>query len=566
MGYTYAERKKALGAKTDAPWERAASQRMNALQSGAAKPTSEEMGRQVDLPDAMRAKMESSFGADLSAVKLYESQRVADAGAEAITQGSSIAFAPGKLDLVSSGGQALLGHELSHVVSQQRGEVTGSGFLSDHALEARADREGALAAAGQQVYAGPVTGAMSTASAASAAGPMQAKKNTAEEKADAKAIRSLNTPQFQGASQYHLSGSEGYDALDPEEYEEHSYKANFFKKLFGLDKDVTYKKRKGVTPAINPMVAMKEAGTGNTYENGLDYIAKKNTVKNDLVDNSSGRQELQERLNSKYKGAQYKEGAFVDDLQRGANKGEDKGVKISGLLGGRLMTDLLSDRGRGFHMGDEDVEGLMDKLMAPSRRVEDGVDEEGNVKYRDMNDDEREMANKQFDEGVMQYKDILYGDVKSMEGTYGAMPSQLHPRDFVQQLNKGDKMENYHRRFRSMQDNFQLLDNGGQRYFDMKNNEKDKDFKRLTDYYGNTMINFQNTYMSQYNFDDEAGGMEFDEFGYNPTEETEQSLKGPKMSPEMMKNYVSRVQKRLTDSGHENELMGRFKKKEDEEA
>ena len=241
-------------------------------------------------------------------------------------------------------------------------------------------------------------------------------------------------------------------------------------------------------------------------------------------------------------------------------------MKISGLLGGRLMTDLLSDRGRGFHMEDEDVEGLMDKLMAPSRRVEDGVDEEGNVKYRDMNDDEREMANKQFDEGVMQYKDILYGDLKSMEGTYGAMPSQLHPRDFVQQLNKGDKMENYHRRFRSMQDNFQLLDNGGQRYFDMKNNEKDKDFKRLTDYYGNTMINFQNTYMSQYNFDDEAGGMEFDEFGYNPTEETEQSLKGPKMSPEMMKNYVSRVQKRLTDTDHENELMGRFKKKEDEEA
>lgn len=564
MSYTYAEKKKSDAIRPAAQVN--ITQRMDALQKGTARPTAAEMGRRVDLPDAMRAKMENAFGADLSAVKLYESHRVADAGAEAITQGSSIAFAPGKLDLVSSGGQALLGHELSHVVSQQRGEVTGSGFLSDRALEARADREGALAAAGQQVYAGPVTGAMSTASAASAAGPMQAKKNTAEEKADAKAIRTLNTPQFQGASQYHLSGSEGYDALDPEEYEEHSYKANFFKKLFGLDKDVTYKKRKGVTPAINPMVAMKEAGTGNTYENGLDYIAKKNTVKNDLVDNSSGRQELQERLNSKYKGAQYKEGAFVDDLQRGANKGEDKGVKISGLLGGRLMTDLLSDRGRGFHMEDEDVEGLMDKLMAPSRRVEDGVDEEGNVKYRDMNDDEREMANKQFDEGMMQYKDILYGDVQSMEGTYGAMPSQLHPRDFVQQLNKGDNMENYHRRFRSMQDNFQLLDNGGQRYFDMKNNEKDKDFKRLTDYYGNTMINFQNTYMSQYNFDDEAGGMEFDEFGYNPTEETEQSLKGPKMSPEMMKNYVSRVQKRLTDTDHENELMGRFRKKKDEEA
>ena len=250
MGFTYAERKKA-GAKASVPQDSAA-RRFSALQSGLSKPTSAEMGHRVDLPDAMRAKMENSFGADLSAVKLYESQSVADAGAEAITQGSSIAFAPGKLDLVSSGGQALLGHELSHVVSQQRGEVSQrGGFLNDQALEARADREGAMAAAGESVgsaYGGAVA-PLSSASAAPAAGPMQAKrkKNTDEEKA-----------------------------------------------------------------AIDPSVAMKEAGTGNTYENGQDFIAKKNTVKNDLVDNSSGRQELQKRLNSKYEGAQYKEGAFTN--------------------------------------------------------------------------------------------------------------------------------------------------------------------------------------------------------------------------------------------------------------
>ena len=99
---------------------------------------------------------------------------VADAGAEAVAQGSRIAFAPGKLDFASASGQALLGHELSHVVSQAREEVSGSGFLNDAALEARADREGAMAAAGEQVYAGPVTAALS--SAAPAAGPMQASK------------------------------------------------------------------------------------------------------------------------------------------------------------------------------------------------------------------------------------------------------------------------------------------------------------------------------------------------------------------------------------------------------
>ena len=147
---------------------------MAALRAGAVMPTPNQMGRRVDLPDAMRSKMENAFGADLSAVRLYESQTVADAGAKAVTQGSNIAFAPGMLDFSSYGGQALLGHELSHVVSQQRGEVAGGGFLNDHALEARADREGAMAAAGQTVSM--PAAALSTATAAPAAAPMQAKK------------------------------------------------------------------------------------------------------------------------------------------------------------------------------------------------------------------------------------------------------------------------------------------------------------------------------------------------------------------------------------------------------
>ena len=149
---------------------------MSAIASGSVRPTPEQMGHRVDLPGAIRAKMESAFGADFSGVELYESQTVADAGAQAMTMGNKIGFAPGELDFVSGAGQALLGHELSHVVSQARGEVTGNGFLNDHALEARADREGALAAAGESVYSGPVTPISTTSTALSAAGPMQAKK------------------------------------------------------------------------------------------------------------------------------------------------------------------------------------------------------------------------------------------------------------------------------------------------------------------------------------------------------------------------------------------------------
>ena len=177
MSYTYAERKRGNAApkKDAAP----AQPSLEALRSGSAAPTAEQKGHRVDLPEAMREKMETAFGADLSAVKLYESEAVGEAGANAITQGSEIAFAPGMLDFTSFEGQALLGHEISHVVSQARGEVTGGGFLNDHALEARADAEGAMAAAGQQVSA-----PMSAVSAAPAAGPMQADK--AERKSNKK--------------------------------------------------------------------------------------------------------------------------------------------------------------------------------------------------------------------------------------------------------------------------------------------------------------------------------------------------------------------------------------------
>ena len=192
MSYTYDSRKKAANAPGKEVPAQAPS--VDALVNGTAAPTSEQLGHRVDLPDAMREKMENAFGADLSSVKLYESETVGEAGAEAVAQGSDIAFAPGMLDFTSFEGQARLGHEISHVVSQERGEVTGAGFLNDHALEARADREGAMAASGQQITA-PVS-AMSSASAAPAAGPMQAKKKK-EMTADDK-VRKMHAIKAQG--------------------------------------------------------------------------------------------------------------------------------------------------------------------------------------------------------------------------------------------------------------------------------------------------------------------------------------------------------------------------------
>ncbi|MBQ9349279.1 MAG: DUF4157 domain-containing protein [Oscillibacter sp.] len=186
MSYAYAQKKREAAQTTAAPQHSGGamensipnSVRLAMLEAGQISPTAADKGHRVDLPEAMRAKMENSFGMDFSAVKLYESAMLGQTGAEAMAQGNEIAFAPGKLDFSSMEGQARLGHELSHVASQARGEVHGNGFLLDSGLEARADREGAMAARGESVYGNDYGGAvapLSSASPASMDGPMQAK-------------------------------------------------------------------------------------------------------------------------------------------------------------------------------------------------------------------------------------------------------------------------------------------------------------------------------------------------------------------------------------------------------
>ena len=180
MSYSFAQMKKKTSKNADA-------EAFSGGKKESSLPNStqlENLGHQVDMPTVMREKMEDSFGMDLTAVKLYENKEVGKAGAEAVAQGSNIAFAPGKLDFSSTHGQALLGHEISHVASQAKGEVKGSGLVNDSALEARADREGFKAARGESITSGHggASAALSSSSAASAAGPMQAKSGRKKKK------------------------------------------------------------------------------------------------------------------------------------------------------------------------------------------------------------------------------------------------------------------------------------------------------------------------------------------------------------------------------------------------
>ena len=104
------------------------------------------LGAPKKIPDDVRTGMENSFRTDLSGVNLYESDIVANGGAEAVASGNDIAFAPGKMNFDTMEGRSLLGHELSHVVSQSRGEVSGHGVVNDEGFESRADSEGMHAA------------------------------------------------------------------------------------------------------------------------------------------------------------------------------------------------------------------------------------------------------------------------------------------------------------------------------------------------------------------------------------------------------------------------------------
>ena len=226
MSYEYKTRRRAdIPAGKPAAGTTAPGPDLDALMTGRARPTAAQKGRSIDLDAAIKAKMENAFG-DLSNLKLYESPTVGQAGAEAMAMGNEIAFAPGMTDFTSRSGQERLGHELSHVMSQRSGQVRGTGFLTNAFLEAKADREGAMAAAGEQVYTGPVTHVLSDAAPSpAAAGPMQAKRDDTDPNRG-KANRKVLT------NQTVEEGTEGYDQLDPEIWEERAHKRGFFADLF----------------------------------------------------------------------------------------------------------------------------------------------------------------------------------------------------------------------------------------------------------------------------------------------------------------------------------------------
>ena len=108
-------------------------------------------GDERALPDEVRAKMESAFGQDFSDVRIQEGGKAKAIGAKAYARGTQLNFAPGKFRPHTEEGQALLGHELAHVVQQRAGLVSRDqgGINADPKHEGEAGLQGLRAARGQ---------------------------------------------------------------------------------------------------------------------------------------------------------------------------------------------------------------------------------------------------------------------------------------------------------------------------------------------------------------------------------------------------------------------------------
>lgn len=100
------------------------------------------IGRSVEtrMADEIRADVEKKANVDLSGVRLfYNSDLLSQTGEMAFTKGNQIHMQQGAFSQGSSMGKKVLTHELNHVIQQGTGKVSGSGIVSDAAMETQAD-------------------------------------------------------------------------------------------------------------------------------------------------------------------------------------------------------------------------------------------------------------------------------------------------------------------------------------------------------------------------------------------------------------------------------------------
>jgi hypothetical protein len=115
---------------------------------------SQQLGAGQPLPGTVRARMESAFGANFAAVRLHSDSKAAalsdQLNARAFAVGQHVAFGPGEFRPGTIAGDALIAHELAHVVQQSGSPawpLVGKSWEGESAIEADADRSATAAVA-----------------------------------------------------------------------------------------------------------------------------------------------------------------------------------------------------------------------------------------------------------------------------------------------------------------------------------------------------------------------------------------------------------------------------------
>ena len=125
---------------------------LNDVFAGKRHADSSMMGHSQNLAPSIAAKMSRAFGMDLTGMQVYQSDTMKGTGMQGMAQGNKVVLSS-EVNLNTTAGQAVLGHEISHIHAQSQGVGMGhSGLYENAALEHQADTEGLLAAQGRSIY------------------------------------------------------------------------------------------------------------------------------------------------------------------------------------------------------------------------------------------------------------------------------------------------------------------------------------------------------------------------------------------------------------------------------
>ena len=231
----------------------------------------------------------------------------------------------------------------------------------------------------------------------------------------------------------------------------------------------------------------------------------------------------------------------------------DKSIHISGLNLSRIVSGLQGVTGA--DLSKEEIDEMVGEIASGRPGDDEG----------DYSDDMVAAKNTSFDNGMIKLKNLYYKQLKKLEATYGRMPTQMHPDDFLRQIPSwGIFVQNA-----QMVQDVQQMMTSAPKYFDFENNEQDKEMKGLQDYYFN-MVAYYTQYLRQGLTDVSGKGevekpnQEMLEMGLEPVRqvfaESEGGVNfGPRFDEKQKKKYMADLKKRAMKEGWQDRLFGAFR-------